>query len=526
MGSGLLLSSFGYSPILGYIIAGVLLGPSCLQFIVDRDEVAVFSEMGILFLLFAIGLGLSFEKVKNIWRTSITSTIISTILIYVVMLIAGAFLGISSSGIILMTFCVALSSTAVTVKSLKYQKEQDPNIEENTYGILIAQDLIALLMVIIINFMGSSKFVGYDAVKVSAVCVISSILVLSFLKFRHHAHKLANFIKKHEEMLAMSIFGICLGCAVLAEVVGLSAPFGGFIAGLLLGNSNIKDEIKRVSAPIEEITLMTFFLSVGLLVDIKFIQENYLTIFSALLFVTIGKTFINIFVMRLCRFSMKESFVIGVLLANIGEFSFMLVSAASKNELVNPQGVKFLVSLTTLSLFLSPFWLIFAERCRILAGNASVSSSWDFFQLALAREIKNMHRFSNCIVRICGRISSPLRRKQLEKSHLDDISSTTPPKQLENFYLEDISSAAPKKQSGDSHLHDISSELSQNQQENDSAGDNIISESLQNQQENDSAGDNIISESPQNQQENDSADDNIISELSQNQQEKNESSDA
>ncbi|GHU10610.1 sodium/hydrogen exchanger [Alphaproteobacteria bacterium] len=412
MGSGLILSSLGYSPILGYIIAGVLLGPSCLQFIVDRDVVGVFSEMGILFLLFAIGLGLSFEKVKNIWKTSLASTILSTALVYVVMLITGEFLLISSSVIVLMTFCVALSSTAVTVKSLKYLRERDDSIEENTFGILVSQDLVALVMVIIINFLGPHQTTEYDTTKISVVLVISTLIIFYFLKYRNsHIHKLTGFIKKHEEMLTMSTFGICLGSAVLAELIGLSAPFGGFIAGLILGNSNMKNEIKIIAAPIEELLLMTFFLSVGLLVDIKFIWEHLLTIFSALIFVTFGKTIINIFVLRLCKFSLKESFVISVLLANIGEFSFMLVSAASKNGLVNAQGVKFFVSLTTLSLFLSPFWLIFAERCRTMAESVSAASSFEFLQLALEREIKKAHNVSSFVYKIFHRTSSALHKK-------------------------------------------------------------------------------------------------------------------
>ncbi|GHT91801.1 hypothetical protein FACS1894122_04760 [Alphaproteobacteria bacterium] len=410
MGSGLALSSLGYSPILGYIIAGVLLGPSCLQFIVDREVVGVFSEMGILFLLFAIGLGLSFEKVKNIWKTSLAFTVLSTALIYVVMLITGELLHIASSVVVLITFCVALSSTAVTVKSLKYLRERDDNIEENTFGILVSQDLVALLMVIIINFLGSRG--DYNTTNISLVLVASALIVFYFLRYRNkHIHKLAGFIKKHEDMLTMSIFGICLGSAVLAELIGLSAPFGGFIAGLMLGNSNMKNEIKNIAAPIEELLLMTFFLSVGLLVDIKFIIDHFLIIFSALIFVTFGKTIINIFVLRSCKFSLKESFVISVLLANVGEFSFMLVSAAGKGGLVNTAGVKFLVSLTTLSLFLSPFWLIFAERCRAIAESVSAASSFDFLQLAFDREIKKMHHFSSFISKLCNRTSSALHRK-------------------------------------------------------------------------------------------------------------------
>ena len=387
MGFGVLLSSLGHSPILGYIIAGVLLGPSCLQLISDREHVAVFSEMGILFLMFVIGLSLSLEKVKNMWKRSMLVTLISTLFVYMVMFVVGYFLKMPPSGVLLMTFCVALSSTAVTVKSLNKLKAcNDDGTHQGTYGILISQDIAAIAMVLIVNFIGTSPQRESGTHKIIALAIFMIILVGVFLKFNAFVNKLTIFIKKHGDMLTMLVFGACLGSAVISEIFGLSASLGAFIAGLILGNSNMSEEIKRIAEPIEELLLMTFFLSVGLLVDLRFIWENFAFILWGILFVTVGKTVLNIFALRLCRFSMKESFVIGVLLAHIGEFSFMLVGAATKVGIVNEYGMKFLVSLTAISLFFSSFWLVFAERCRDIAENVTLGSSWEFLQFALSRE--------------------------------------------------------------------------------------------------------------------------------------------
>jgi CPA2 family monovalent cation:H+ antiporter-2 len=391
-----------------------------MQFIVDREVVGVFSEMGILLLLFTIGLGLSFEKVKHIWKTSVMAVVLSTILVYVAMLLVGEVFGISRTEIILMTFCLALSSTAVTVNILKYLKEHADNIEKNTYGVLVAQDIAAIIMIIAINFIGGGQesSASYGASRILYCTLVPLSIGVAFFALRRHIHKLTSFIKKHEEMLTMSIFGICLGSAILSETAGLSAPFGGFIAGLILGNSNIKREVQNVIAPVQEILLMTFFLSIGLLVDLKFMMENAVTVSLALLFVTVGKTIINIFVFRWVRFSPKESFVMGVLLANVGEFSFMLVAAAGKGAIVNQYGVKFLISLTTLSLFFSPFWLILAERCRALTENASMPSSWDFFRLALDRDIKKLQRACSVSKHFCQQILSLCRVKNSATRHL------------------------------------------------------------------------------------------------------------
>jgi CPA2 family monovalent cation:H+ antiporter-2 len=273
-------------------------------------------------------------------------------------------------------------------------KDRDGTIEENTFGILVAQDLIALVMVLIVNFLGTNAPESEQKIfKIIALLLFVGGLIFYFLLYHKHIHKFTGFISKHEDMLTLIIFGLCLGGAVCAEISGLSAPFGAFIMGLILGNSNLQEKVKETAAPIEEILLMTFFLSVGLLVDLKFVYANIWLITSALLFVTIGKTVINIFVLRFCKFPLKESFVISVLLGHIGEFSFMLSYAGIKVGLIDDYGVRFLISLTALSLFLSPFWLIFAERCRSLAKNIDVASSWEFFKLAVEHEVTKIENY-------------------------------------------------------------------------------------------------------------------------------------
>ena len=402
MGMGLIFSCLGHTPVLGYIIAGLLLGPSVFSVINDYESVTLFSEMGIIFLFFFIGQGLSFEKIKHIWKSSILLTIASMFCTYIILFIIGYILQIPQTKIILFTFCITLSSTAVTIKSLKTLKEKEDSIEENIFGILIAQDLISLVMVLVINAMAKNGdfAVSYKSTRLIALLLFTTGLFLYFFYYHKYVHKITNFIRKHDEMQSIIIFGICLGGAVLAELVGFSAPFGAFIAGLIIGNSNLKDEAKAVSLPIEEILLMIFFLSVGLLVDLQFVWNNLGFIFLALIYVTVGKTFLNIFLLRIFKFPLKDSFIIGVLLGHIGEFSFMLAFAASKVGIIGVTELKFLISITAISLFMSPFWLIFAERCRKLAISSINLSSWEFFSLVVARETHKTNIMIKFILRI------------------------------------------------------------------------------------------------------------------------------
>lgn len=418
MASGLAFSAMGHTPILGYMIAGIILGPSGLQLIQDRESIQIFAEMGILFLLFVIGVGLSFEKIKNIWRTSIFATLLSTLFIYVVIFISGCFLNLPHDIIVLVAFCITLSSTAVTVKSLNHLKEGDESIEQNTFGILIAQDLIALPMVVVIKLFGSAQAFSLNSTGLIAASVFVIALIFYFSKYHQYFYRFTDFIKAHNDTLTLTVFGFCLGLAVIAELSGLSAPFGAFIAGLILGNSTIKDEVKAIAFPIEEILLMTFFLSIGLLVNVKYIYQNIVLILAALVIVTIIKTIINIAVFRLCKFTLKDSFVISVLLGHIGEFSFMLASAAFKVKLIDDSGMQFLISVTALSLFLSPFWLIFAERCRALTNNVIVRSSWEFFRLAVGREIRKFRGIVDFFVSIVGKTRSAASNMHFRKKKI------------------------------------------------------------------------------------------------------------
>lgn len=304
--------------------------------------------------------------------------------------------------IVLFAFCIALSSTAVTVKSLETLKEKDNSVEENTFGILIAQDLFALVMVIIINAMAGSGGVAFDykSPRVVGLLIIATVLFLCFTKFNKYMYKISDFLKKHNDMISITILGICLGSAVLAELVGFSAPFGAFVAGLILGNSKLKEEVKAVSSPIEEILLMTFFLSVGLLVDINFVWHNFGVILLALIYVTFGKTILNIFILRLFKFPLKDSFIISVLLGHIGEFSFMLAFAAHKVGIIATAELKFLVSITALSLFFSPFWLVIAERSRRLTVSAMTSSGWGFANMLMAKEFRKTKEMTNAVRRV------------------------------------------------------------------------------------------------------------------------------
>lgn len=400
MGSGLIFSSLGYAPVLGYIITGIVLGPSGFKLIADRQSANLLSELGIMLLLFVIGLGLSFEKIRNIWKSAVGITLVSLGFTILLCFAAGTLLKLTFSQILLVTFCLSLSSTAVTVKSLKQLANFGENIESNAFGILIVQDVVALLMVLVLNMFGSGGFDQKAVYKCCAIGVFVFGILFYFARYHKHVDKLTNFLRKHSDMISIMVFGLCLGGALLAEFAGLSAAFGAFIVGLILGNSNFADEVKIIAEPVEELLLMTFFLGVGLMVDLDFVWFNIWLIFLALLFVMFGKTIITVLTLRVFSFTTQDAFIISVLLAHIGEFSFMLVYTALRQNIIDVYGMHFLVSVTALSLFFSPFWVKFAERCRRIARSVTDLSAWEFFKLASRSEIGKCRRLLTFIATV------------------------------------------------------------------------------------------------------------------------------
>lgn len=392
MGSGLIFSSLGYAPVLGYIITGIVLGPSGFKLIADRQSANLLSELGIMLLLFVIGLGLSFEKIRNIWKSAVGITLVSLGFTLLLCFAAGTVFKLTFGQILLVTFCLSLSSTAVTVKSLKQLANFGENIESNAFGILIVQDVVALLMVLVLNMFGSGGFDQKAVYKCCAIGVFVFGILFYFSRYHKHVDKLTNFLRKHSDMISIMVFGLCLGGALLAEFAGLSAAFGAFIVGLILGNSNLADEVKIIAEPVEELLLMAFFLGVGLMVDLDFIWFNIWLIALALLFVMFGKTLITVLTLRVFSFTTQDAFIISVLLAHIGEFSFMLVYTALRQNVIDVYGMHFLVSVTALSLFFSPFWVKFAERCRRIARSVTDLSAWEFFKLASRDEIGKCRR--------------------------------------------------------------------------------------------------------------------------------------
>ena len=368
---GLLLGRFRQPAIVGYILAGVVLGPSVMGFVEDREQINFLAELGVLLLLFSIGMELDVSNFRSVIRFSFIVTGLQIAIATAVILLCSWPLGWPWELSVLVGFGVALSSTAVTIKLLEDVGEIDSETGRRAIGILIAQDLAFIPMMLFVSAMGTEEDITFNSV----MPVIGSILILLVLLWFLARRRGINFpvealARGQADLIAVGVMALCFGAAAISGLFGISTAYGAFLAGLVLGASTDRATLLRVTLPLQGVLLMVFFLSIGLLIDVTFILENLEAIFLMLLLVTLGKTAMNVGILRLLKEPWPRAWLGGVALGQVGEFSFVLVALGLSTGAVDQEGYRLFIAVIALSLIISPVWLNSARRIQSLASNA------------------------------------------------------------------------------------------------------------------------------------------------------------
>ncbi len=358
---------FRQPPIIGYILSGILLGPSALGIVQDRSSIETLAEIGVILLLYFIGIELSLQSFRQIWKTAVGATILQITLSLLFVLWLGPKFGLSLGQILLFAFCLAVSSTAVSVTVVQSIGESNTRTGQLVIGILIAQDLAIAPMLLIISGFGGGEMPNIASLTKIAIEVSLSIAMLVaaiILLTRRKSFNMpfSDLIMTKRDLTPLAVLAWCLGFAITSGVLGLSPAFGAFLAGLTIGNSAQKHLAHKSAEPIKIVLLMIFFLSIGLLVDLAFLSQNFLAIIFILISATVFKTLLNVLGLRSLGRGWGESFLASLLLGQMGEFSFVMGAAAVGVSLINQTLLNYLISITVLSLIISPFYVAIARR--------------------------------------------------------------------------------------------------------------------------------------------------------------------
>lgn len=379
LAGGLALVRLKQPPILGYILAGIILGPSGLGLVESREVVSTLAELGVLLLLFVVGMELNLRTFKKAWVITTLCTGLQVASALALTFVLAPLFGWSVGMSLLFGFVMSLSSTAVVVNMLENINEYRTETGQYAIGVLIAQDLAIVPMILILRNLGKS---GFDhGLIIKLVLSISFIVILiSYLSRKQRVRlPLTQMISGIKELTPLACLTFCFAAAAISGLIGLSAAYGAFLAGLVLGNTHERLILLETTQPIQSTLLMVFFLSIGLLLDINFIFDHLTMVLVLLFMITFVKTALNIGILHLLRLPWSQSFLIGVILAQLGEFAFLLATVGYETKIIDSYGQKLIIALTVLSLAFSPVWLSIARRLK----NRAASANGGLFRLML-----------------------------------------------------------------------------------------------------------------------------------------------
>lgn len=399
---GMAMSWLKQPAIVGYILAGVILGPTGFELVQDREQVHFLAELGVLMLLYFIGMELSLRSFRRMWRLAVLTTAMQIIVSVGAMLLLMHLLDWPLEQAVLFGFVLALSSTAVAVRMLQDIGELRTRAGRITVGVLIAQDLAVAPILLIIGSMSGGEFSPWVFAKVfAAVAILTGVII--FLSGRRKINLLfADLLVSKPDLAPLMALCACFGLAAAAGLLGLSPPFGAFLAGLIVGNSAQRQVVYQMAKPIESILMMMFFLSIGLLIDLPFLWDNIGLVAVLWLFITVFKSALNITVLHLMGERWQVAFLSSVVLAQIGEFSFVLGAAAINHAIINTDIHRLIVAVTVLSLVSSPLYMMSARRLQRKAARR-IDSWSDLLRIMYFREWRFTRRITDQLVAITFR---------------------------------------------------------------------------------------------------------------------------
>jgi hypothetical protein len=251
---GMLARAVKQPSVMGYIIAGALLGPSALGIVKDRENIQLLAEFGVLMLLYLIGMELSLRAIREVWKVALVATLCQIVAGLLVMLLLGFLANWEPALIVLLGCVVALSSTAVAIKMMEEIGELRTRVGQITIGILVAQDLAVVPMMLIVGSFGSEGGIGLDALlKVALSVGFLALLIIYLLRRQRLRLPFIHKLGEKGDLIPLAGLGLCFGGAALSGLLGLSAAYGAFLAGLIIGNSTSRRVMIQHTEPIQAV---------------------------------------------------------------------------------------------------------------------------------------------------------------------------------------------------------------------------------------------------------------------------------
>ncbi|HEY4076952.1 MAG TPA: cation:proton antiporter [Rhizomicrobium sp.] len=372
---GLFMNRIRLPAAAGFILVGVGLGPTGAGLIDASQSIETLAELGVLMLLFIIGMEMRLQAFAKSLPLALTVTIVTCCVIPTsVVLFTLAVHGEVLGGVVI-GFMLSISSTAVAMKMMEDAQEKETNAGRLAVAILVAQDLAVVPLLLITNALGTS--LSRAALLAVGIRILLAFALLAV--FIHVLNKIKSFrfpaseyLLKNFDVGTLGVLGICFASAALSGLLGLSPALGAFLGGLAVGHSTLRRGALTMAQPVQAILLFVFFLSVGLLIDLNYLVQQLWVIAAALVVVTGGKTFLNFLLLSLAGEKFDTAFPASLILSPVGEFSFVIAGAGLTVGALSPAGYKLAIAVIAMSLLASPLFFLFARVTHRMATTGQI----------------------------------------------------------------------------------------------------------------------------------------------------------
>jgi Kef-type K+ transport system membrane component KefB/Trk K+ transport system NAD-binding subunit len=345
--------------IIGYILSGILVGPFCLNIIQNTETLNIFSEMGIAFLLFIVGLHLSPNVIKEVGKVSLVTGIGQILFTSLIGYLIATLLGFSAVTAIYIAIALTFSSTIIIMKLLSDKDALEKLYGKISIGFLLVQDLVAILILIVVSSLATGKGAG---VLLLSTIIKGLILVAVLIPISYYIlPTLSDFFAKSQEFLF--VFAISWGFAlsILFLYLGFSIEVGALIAGIMLSISPYSYEISSKLKPLRDFFIISFFIILGSQMAFGDISNLIIPAIILSLFVLIGNPLIVIILMGLMGYSKKTGFMAGLTVAQISEFSLILIALGFKTGSLSQEILSLVTIIGLITIAGSTYLIIYSD---------------------------------------------------------------------------------------------------------------------------------------------------------------------
>ena len=359
----LLLQRLRLPSVLGFLITGIIIGPFGFGFIENPGQIEMLSEIGVILLMFVIGMELSIKQLASMKKTVFLGGFMQVGLSIVVTALIFYVLGFSWKESVFTGFLFSLSSTAIVLKILYDRNELSAPHGRMALGILIFQDLIVVPMILVTPIMAGNSSDVFNEVLI-LILKSALILALTYIGAKYVVPKLMYLIArtKSKELFLLATITLCFAVAHLTATAGLSLAFGAFLAGLIISESDFSHQATSTILPFRELFISFFFISIGMLLDLDFYMKNVGLVLLMVLIVFVVKGGLVSLTALALNYPLRTVLLTGMALFQVGEFAFILSRIGIENGLLSPQMNQYFLSVSVFTMLLTPFVFLVSGR--------------------------------------------------------------------------------------------------------------------------------------------------------------------